>query len=495
MNFLDKPAAPAKWTVDKSSLRVPEGWGTKLDDADAQGRSYHFTVSIPAGAKAPHSPADAVLPFPSAAGERSRCAVNVDGYEFVYEKAGGIGRSENHRDCGLSARIGSRSHADGRTAQVMVPEKRAAAPVDLFARVRYHGTQAGQRFHRPRRAAGLERRRRSRRSISPQPGDQLVRYVVTAPAKVAPGAYALHPYAKLGDETFRTSVEPIPTLPTRNWSQPADVTVHVLDLDRSRGPAHRLHRGRQRRAAGNTAPDGHPGGHARRSGPGVRRSRSHYDAIVVGIRAYELRPDRHGREFAPARLRAEVAERCWFSTSATSPGTSCCPRRSRPKWRQQAVRVTDQNSPVRFLAPENPLLNSPNKITLDDFKGWEQERGLYFWSTWDPRYQPVLGLTDPGEPEATRRLGLCARWQGRVHLYRAVVLPRAARRRAGRISAVREPAEPNPAFRRRRRPAESAARMRSLAQHECAPCDTCATCLADISLRAMLPADSDEEGE
>ena len=67
----------------------------------------------------------------------------------------------------------------------------------------------------------------------------------------------------------------------------------------------------------------------------------------------------------------------------------------------QAVRVTDANSPVRFLAPESPLLNSPNKITLDDFKGWEQERGLYFWSTWDSQYQPVLGLTDPGEPEST----------------------------------------------------------------------------------------------
>jgi hypothetical protein len=67
----------------------------------------------------------------------------------------------------------------------------------------------------------------------------------------------------------------------------------------------------------------------------------------------------------------------------------------------QAVRVTDQNSPVRFLAPDSPLLNTPNKITLDDFKGWEQERGLYFWSTWDPRYTPVLGLTDPGEHEAT----------------------------------------------------------------------------------------------
>ena len=29
-----------------------------------------------------------------------------------------------------------------------------------------------------------------------------------------------------------------------------------------------------------------------------------------------------------------------------------------------------------------------------------QERGIYFWGTWDPRYDPVIGFTDTGEPEA-----------------------------------------------------------------------------------------------
>jgi hypothetical protein len=61
--------------------------------------------------------------------------------------------------------------------------------------------------------------------------------------------------------------------------------------------------------------------------------------------------------------------------------------------------VTDANSPVRFLAPDDPLLSSPNKITLEDFQGWVQERGLYFWGTFDAKYTPVLGLTDPGETE------------------------------------------------------------------------------------------------
>jgi hypothetical protein len=63
--------------------------------------------------------------------------------------------------------------------------------------------------------------------------------------------------------------------------------------------------------------------------------------------------------------------------------------------------VTNPDSPVRFLIPDSPLLNTPNKITLADFDGWVQERGIYFWSNWDSRYKAPLGLTDPNEPEAT----------------------------------------------------------------------------------------------
>ncbi len=60
-------------------------------------------------------------------------------------------------------------------------------------------------------------------------------------------------------------------------------------------------------------------------------------------------------------------------------------------------RVTDETSPVDFLLPDHPVLNTPNKITKKDFEGWVQERGLYFPNKWDIRYQSVLSLTDPGE--------------------------------------------------------------------------------------------------
>jgi LmbE family N-acetylglucosaminyl deacetylase len=60
-------------------------------------------------------------------------------------------------------------------------------------------------------------------------------------------------------------------------------------------------------------------------------------------------------------------------------------------------RVTDEKAVVTFLAPENPILNTPNKITSADFDGWVQERGLYFPSKWDEHFTPIIAINDPGE--------------------------------------------------------------------------------------------------
>jgi hypothetical protein len=62
-----------------------------------------------------------------------------------------------------------------------------------------------------------------------------------------------------------------------------------------------------------------------------------------------------------------------------------------------ADRVTDEKAAVTFLAPENPVLNTPNKITSADFDGWVQERGLYFPDNWDEHFTPILAFNDPGE--------------------------------------------------------------------------------------------------
>ena len=60
-------------------------------------------------------------------------------------------------------------------------------------------------------------------------------------------------------------------------------------------------------------------------------------------------------------------------------------------------RVTEENAEVRFLAPNHPILNSPNKITTKDFEGWKQEQGLYYPNEFDKAFTPILSSNDKGE--------------------------------------------------------------------------------------------------
>ena len=60
-------------------------------------------------------------------------------------------------------------------------------------------------------------------------------------------------------------------------------------------------------------------------------------------------------------------------------------------------RVTVEEAPVTFPNPGLALLHKPNEITSADFDNWIQERGLYFATEWDSRYQSVLESHDPGE--------------------------------------------------------------------------------------------------
>jgi len=59
-------------------------------------------------------------------------------------------------------------------------------------------------------------------------------------------------------------------------------------------------------------------------------------------------------------------------------------------------RVTEEDAPVTLLAPDHPILKTPNKITDADFQGWVQERGVYFANQWDERFTPILEIGDTG---------------------------------------------------------------------------------------------------
>jgi LmbE family N-acetylglucosaminyl deacetylase len=89
--------------------------------------------------------------------------------------------------------------------------------------------------------------------------------------------------------------------------------------------------------------------------------------------------------------------------------------------KQPAERVTDENAPVTFTDPQSPLLNVPNWITQDDFKGWVQERATYMPSTFDPHYRTMLAMNDPGE-QPNRAAILAAPYGRGTYIYVSLAL-------------------------------------------------------------------------
>jgi LmbE family N-acetylglucosaminyl deacetylase len=121
---------------------------------------------------------------------------------------------------------------------------------------------------------------------------------------------------------------------------------------------------------------------------------SRYDTIVVGVRAYEFRPDLVAHQ---QRLLDYVRDGgtviVQYQTLA-SEGVTFTPYPTK----LSRARVVDETAPVVILEPAHPIFRWPNLITEKDFGGWVQERGLYFLERWDERFLPLLESHDPGEP-------------------------------------------------------------------------------------------------
>lgn len=122
---------------------------------------------------------------------------------------------------------------------------------------------------------------------------------------------------------------------------------------------------------------------------------SRFHTVVLGIRAYETRPDLAAANealLAFARAGGTVVVQ-YHRYEYPEGGFAPYPLRiARPH-----DRVTDHEAPVTLLDPDHPLLRAPNRITEADFEGWVQERGLYFPREWDARYVPLLEMADPDE--------------------------------------------------------------------------------------------------
>ena len=126
-----------------------------------------------------------------------------------------------------------------------------------------------------------------------------------------------------------------------------------------------------------------------------------YDTIVVGIYAYRARPDLLA---VNDRLLAWVEDGGNLLVQYHRPADAWDPETVPPLPIELGrvsllSRVTDAAAPVEFLAPEHPIMTTPNELSQADFDDWVKERGLYFAQTWDDAYTPLFSIVDRQWPD------------------------------------------------------------------------------------------------
>jgi LmbE family N-acetylglucosaminyl deacetylase len=233
-------------------------------------------------------------------------------------------------------------------------------------------------------------------------GDRYAKFRLTPPLRLEEGNTSIGAFAKAGEKKFMTSIDALPSMPTLLWEEPARCVVHSFEINVPKNLR-----------IGYISAESEPVPDALRM-LGIQvdlldaaalnfGDLARYDAIVVGVRAYELRTELPG---ANQRLLDYVSnggtmvvqyERdfAWDDKNyAPYPAKIISGQPGQP-----LPRITDETAAVNFLQPGDSLLNVPNRLSAKDFDGWIQERGLYFWTEFDPRYVPLLSMHDPGEKD------------------------------------------------------------------------------------------------
>jgi LmbE family N-acetylglucosaminyl deacetylase len=420
----------------KISLALPRDWNIVKEESETTG-AIRFTVSIPQASRfpqntpewllwslripgsAPGLPSPALLPEPPPLVTATQDVV-LNGYSFTAVSPVTSIRATSTRADRIAPRVVPAYTLAVEPRQVInvLAKPAPRKPFEVLLRIHSYATQPGKV------TVGLDAPRLWNVSAPVTLnfngiGDQFARFEVTPPLKLAAGNYKIsahanslaEPLSNGKDPKFMLSLEPLPTMPTLLWAEPAQCLVHAFAINVP--PSLRV---------GYITAESEPVPDALRM-LGIQvdlldaqalafRDLSKFDAIVVGVRAYELRPDlpaanqrlldyaSKGGTLLVQYQRDFIWDKSSFApypalisppAAPTKEGTTPAPR--------PLPRITDENSPVKFLKPADPLLNRPNKITQSDFKGWVQERGLYFWTQFDPKYTPLLAMKDPGEPD------------------------------------------------------------------------------------------------
>jgi LmbE family N-acetylglucosaminyl deacetylase len=229
-----------------------------------------------------------------------------------------------------------------------------------------------------------------------------VRFAVTPAPATPPGRYEVKATVDVGGRSFDRGFQVIeyPHTPRRHLLHPASTVIQVLGVSVPENLKVGYVMG-----VGDQVPQAieQIGGHVTllTRDDLAWGALSQFDAIVTGVRAYERRPDLRAYnhrllEYAQQGGTVIVQyNKFEFNQAQYGPYPA----------KVSSARVTDEDSPVTVLDPTHPVFLRPNRITDGAWKGWAQERGLYFLGERDARYRDLLELVDPFELNAGPKRG------------------------------------------------------------------------------------------
>jgi len=119
-----------------------------------------------------------------------------------------------------------------------------------------------------------------------------------------------------------------------------------------------------------------------------------FDAIVLGIRLYNISDKaKFYQKFLHSYVENGGTLIVQYNTNRGVKVEEVAPF----PLKLSSNRVTEEDAEVRIINSAHELLNFPNKITNKDFEGWVQERGLYFPSELDSKFETILSMNDKNE--------------------------------------------------------------------------------------------------
>ena len=127
-----------------------------------------------------------------------------------------------------------------------------------------------------------------------------------------------------------------------------------------------------------------------------RNNLQQYDAIITGVRAYNTN-DWIGNHYDKLMSYVESGGNLIVQYNTSNFISNVKSKMGPYDFEISRTRITDETAKVNFLKPDHPVLNFPNKITQDDFKGWVQERSIYHAEKWSADFESIFSMSDPGE--------------------------------------------------------------------------------------------------